>query len=98
MARAEPNIFSQKCGNGWDGALASTVISRAAAGGSSGGKATEAEPTSRIVGRRKSRRKVFIGPLHPHEHSRRVWGRLPTRRLPGGWGTRSQLTALSKRK
>src|SRR5260221_6925617 len=26
MARPEPNICSQKCGNGWDGALASTVM------------------------------------------------------------------------
>src|SRR6266576_3753335 len=24
MARPEPNIFSQKCGNGWDGAAEST--------------------------------------------------------------------------
>src|SRR5882762_1769904 len=97
MARPEPNIFSQKCGNGCAGAAASTVISCAAAGEFSRGEdSREAEHSSRMVARAKQRHNFFIRLLFPHEHSKSVCEKLPTRELPGVWGTRWQVTALYK--
>src|SRR5258707_4181004 len=93
MARPEPNIFSQKCGKGCAEALASTVISCAAPGESSCGEdSREAERSSRMLARAKQRRNFFIRPLCPHEHSKSVCEKLPTRELPGLLGTRWQVT------
>jgi hypothetical protein len=61
MARPEPNIFSQKCGNGWEGALASTVSSCDAAGESSRGEdARGTERRRRRVGSAKQSHNFFI--------------------------------------
>src|SRR5580704_4592256 len=99
MARPEPNIISQKCGNGRAGAPASTVISCAAGGESSRGEdSSEAEPSSRTIVDAKQSRNIFMRLPNPREHSKSVWENLPTRVLPGVWGTRWQVTALRKRK
>src|SRR5258708_6627012 len=98
MARPDPNIFSQKCGNGCTGALASTVISCAAAGESSRGADSREVARSRMVARAKQRHNFFIRLLYPHEHSKSACEKLPTRELPAVWGTRWQVTALYKRR
>src|SRR5580692_1407838 len=99
MARPEPNIISQKCGNGRAGAPASTVISCAAGGESSRGEdSSETEPSSRTIVDAKQSRNIFMRLPNPREHSKSVWENLPTRVLPGVWGTRWQVTALRKRK
>src|SRR5712664_317669 len=73
MARPEPNIFSQKCGNACTGALASTVISCAAAGESSRGEdSREVTRSSRMVATAKQRHNFFI----------RLLSLMSTRRVP----------------
>src|SRR4029077_16338831 len=71
MARPEPNIFSQKWGNGCAGALASTMISCVAPGESSRGQdSRDVDHRRRTLARAKQRHNFFIRLLFPHEHSR----------------------------
>src|SRR5258708_36275854 len=90
MARPDPNIFSQKCGNGCTGALASTVISCAAAGESSRSEdSKEGTRSSRMVVRAKQRHNFFIRLLYPHEHSKRDCKKMPTIEITAVSGTLS---------
>src|ERR1700693_1183288 len=99
MARPEPNIFSQKWGKGCAAALASTVISCAAAGESSRGEGSrEVERSSRMVARAKQKHNFFIKLLSQMNTQEVAVEKLPTRELPGVWGTRWQLTPLHKRR
>src|SRR5260370_8283411 len=99
MARAEPKIFSKKWGNACTGALASRVICCGGAGESARGEdSREVARSSRMVATAKQRHNFFIRLLYPHEHSKSACKKLPTRELPGVWGTSWQVTAVHKRR